>query len=119
MHMKKALLTLGLGATAFLLLTGFRGPFGGGGCGGNNPERAHQFITWRLNSTLDDVRASDAQRTQVHALKDELFQEGVQLAAEHRTVRRVRRASASGGPYDAADDRPSPHHPRHRAPRGG
>jgi periplasmic protein CpxP/Spy len=43
------------------------------------PERARQFIAWRLDDALDDIDATDAQRAKAHALKDRLFDEGMKL----------------------------------------
>lgn len=43
------------------------------------PERARQFINWRVDDALDELEATDAQRAKAHALKDRLFQEGMKL----------------------------------------
>jgi protein CpxP len=43
------------------------------------PERARQFINWRVDDALDELEATDAQRAKAHALKDRLFDEGMKL----------------------------------------
>lgn len=64
-------------AAGFVLLTGFRG-----GCGGHHHADAAQvdkMITAHLDDALDDLKATDAQRTQVLALKDKLVKDAAAL----------------------------------------
>jgi len=64
-------------AAGFVLLTGFRG-----GCHGHHHADAasvDKMITAHLDDTLDDLKATDAQRAQVLALKDKLVKDGVAL----------------------------------------
>ncbi|ADO74270.1 Spy/CpxP family protein refolding chaperone [Stigmatella aurantiaca] len=67
---------------AVVLLSGFRG-----GGWGRDPERIKQIITWKLDDKLDDIDASDAQKQSIHALKDRLFEDGQQLAGDHKAAR--------------------------------
>ena len=55
--------------------------------GERHAARAKQFITWRVDDALDELDATDAQRTKVHAIKDQLFEEGVRLHATKEQVR--------------------------------
>ena len=59
----------------------------GGGDDSKRMERAKQYLTWKLNDTLDDLDADGRQREVVHGLKDELFAEGLKLHASGREVR--------------------------------
>jgi periplasmic protein CpxP/Spy len=64
-------------AAGFVLLTGFRG-----GCGGHHHADAAQvdkMITAHLDDALEDLKATDAQRTQVLALKDKLLNDAAAL----------------------------------------
>ncbi|WP_338864118.1 Spy/CpxP family protein refolding chaperone [Myxococcus stipitatus] len=82
--MKKKLAVAGSAVVAVVLLSGFA--FRGGPHHGHNPERFKQVVTWKLNDKLDDVGATEAQRQSIHAVKDRLFDEGVQLAeGQHAT----------------------------------
>ncbi len=40
------------------------------------PERVHKMITWKVNDVLDELDATDFQRTRVHEIKDRLFNDG-------------------------------------------
>src|SRR5712692_920842 len=44
-----------------------------------NPKRAYEFMSVKVNSLLDDINATDAQRAQVNQMKDELWQQGQAL----------------------------------------
>jgi len=82
---KKILISALLGVTAIALLAGF----GPGHRGGSpfDPERAYRFISFRVESKLDDLKATDAQRKQVNALKEDLFNEGKKLHEGQETAR--------------------------------
>jgi Spy/CpxP family protein refolding chaperone len=69
---------------AVVLLSGFRG---GGWGWGHNPERIKQVISWKVDDKLDELKATDAQRQTVHAVKDRLLDEGQRLAQEHQATR--------------------------------
>ncbi len=47
-----------------------------------NPKRAYEFMSVKVNSLLDEIKATDAQRAQVNQMKDELWQQG---QAMHQT----------------------------------
>ncbi len=82
--MKKILwtgLTLAVFAVGALTLTAFRGP-----CGGGDPARMDRFITHRLDETLDDIHATDAQRQQIQAIKEKLVTDAKALRAGHGDV---------------------------------
>jgi Spy/CpxP family protein refolding chaperone len=69
-----ALAVVGL-ATAGLTLTAFRHS--------HDPARFDRMITNRLDDLLDDVNATDAQRTQITAIKDKVVADGKALHADH------------------------------------
>ncbi|QSQ13451.1 Spy/CpxP family protein refolding chaperone [Myxococcus landrumensis] len=83
--MKKKLAIAGSAVVAVVLLSGFAFRGAHGHC--PNPERIKQVVTWKLNDRLDDLDATDAQRESIHAVKDRLFTEGVQLAEEQHATR--------------------------------
>ncbi len=81
--MKKRLLVVVLGVSAFVLLAGF----GFGRHHGFDPEKARKFADWRVDDFLDDLEATDAQRAQVHAVKDQLLDHGLKVHADNRAIR--------------------------------
>jgi protein CpxP len=83
--MKKKIAIAASAVLAVVLLSGFA--FRGGHGWGHNPERIKQMITWRLNDKLEDLDATDAQRQSINAVKDRLFEDGVQLMEEHHGSR--------------------------------
>jgi Spy/CpxP family protein refolding chaperone len=85
--MKKILAVLATTAAAlgFVLLTGFHG--GGCGHGPHSPAEISSFVTGRLDSALDDLAATPAQRDQIHAIKDKLLADGLQLRSDGQAAR--------------------------------
>jgi Spy/CpxP family protein refolding chaperone len=83
--MMKKLAIAGSAVLAVVLLSGFA--FRGGHGWGHNPERIKQMVTWRLNDKLEDLDATDAQRQSINAVKDRLFDDGVQLMEEQHAAR--------------------------------
>jgi len=83
--MKKKLAIAGSAVLAVLLLSGFA--FRGGHGWGRDPERIKQMVTWKLNDKLEDLDATEAQKTSVNAVKDRLFEDGKRLAEEHQATR--------------------------------
>ncbi|WP_163995449.1 Spy/CpxP family protein refolding chaperone [Pyxidicoccus caerfyrddinensis] len=83
--MMKKLAIAGSAVLAVVLLSGFA--FRGGHGWGHNPERIKQMVTWRLNDKLEDLDATDAQRQSINAVKDRLFDDGVQLMEEQHSAR--------------------------------
>jgi periplasmic protein CpxP/Spy len=85
---RNAILLAALGVASFALLTGFtfaRGhhaPFGFG----HDPAKVAKFVTWKVNDTLDDLKATDVQRAKVLAVKDRLLSEGINMHQQHDTV---------------------------------
>jgi periplasmic protein CpxP/Spy len=76
----------------------------GGGCGHHHPRdpaEAAAFVTARVDDLLDDLNATDAQRTQVHALKDRLLADALKLRAGGEPIHAELLAQWSGTP-DAA-----------------
>jgi len=65
-----------------LVLTAFSGPRAG------DPARLDRFVTHRLDDLLDDVRATDAQRQQIRALKDRVLADGRAVRAGQAEARR-------------------------------
>jgi Spy/CpxP family protein refolding chaperone len=64
------------GTAAVLALAGF------GRCGGPHPRDPSQmaaFVTDRVDDMLDDLNATDAQRQQIHAIKDRLLAQALEM----------------------------------------
>ncbi len=61
-----------LAAAAGALLVAATGFHGGCGGGHRDATRMDQMISSHLDDALDDLHVTDAQRTQIHALKDDL-----------------------------------------------
>lgn len=83
--MKKQIAIVTSAVLAVVLLSGFA--FRGGHGWSHNPERIKQMVTWRLNDKLDDLEATDAQVKSINAVKDRLFEDGVQLMEEQHGAR--------------------------------
>ena len=56
--------------------------------GHRNPKAAHDFISRKLDRMMDDIKATDAQRTQINQLKEKLFSEGMDLRKSGHDLRR-------------------------------
>ncbi|WP_223637002.1 Spy/CpxP family protein refolding chaperone [Corallococcus sp. EGB] len=83
--MKKTLVIAGTAVVAVTLLTGFG--FGRHHRGSPDPERINQMITWKLDDKLDDLNATEAQRSSIHAVKDRLLNEGQALMEGQKAAR--------------------------------
>ncbi len=95
--MKKILstaLVLAILAVGTLTLTAFR----------HHGDHANfdQFVTHRVDDMLDDVKATDAQRQQITAIKDKLVADGKALHAAHADVRKELLAQWQSDQPDAA-----------------
>lgn len=85
---KKRIVAAVVGVAAVGLLAGFGGKAAAyGRHHGMNPEKAYKFLTFKVDSALDDIKATPEQRAQINQVKDELFKEGGQLRADHDAVR--------------------------------
>ncbi len=73
--MKSKLWAYVFGAAAIVALAGF------GRCGGHqrDPAQVAAMVTARVDDLLDDLNATDAQRQQIHAIKDRLLAQAAQL----------------------------------------
>ncbi|MEW5854189.1 MAG: Spy/CpxP family protein refolding chaperone [Myxococcota bacterium] len=86
--MKRKMMWAAAGLVGFLAITGFRASWGGcEGHGHGGPERAEKFVTSRIADHLDELNATDEQRTQVLALKDEVFREAKDTFTEGRKAK--------------------------------
>jgi protein CpxP len=87
-------------AAVFALLTGFHG-----GCSPGahaDPARIDRLVTAHIDDALDDLKATDAQRAQVHVLKSQLLQDGQKFAAGQREARKALVAQWDAAQPDAA-----------------
>jgi len=83
--MKRGLIAAAIGIVAVIALAGFgfgrgmmhRGMF-------NDPKKLDNFITYRLNDTLDDLKATPQQRSQILAIKDRLMPDIANLMQERK-----------------------------------
>jgi periplasmic protein CpxP/Spy len=98
---KKLLLLLAVAVSAIALLAGF-GPGHGFGMGKMDPKKVYRFLTFRVDSLLDDIKATDAQRTQVNTIKDDLFAEAQKLKAGHEEVHHDLMSQWDAAQVDAA-----------------
>ncbi|MGI5865816.1 MAG: Spy/CpxP family protein refolding chaperone [Myxococcales bacterium] len=83
--MKKALVVGAVAIAAFVLLTGFgghhRGPFH------HDAAKMRKHLDFRINDILDDLNATEAQRSQIHAIKDRLHAELEGTASQRQAAR--------------------------------
>src|SRR5258708_37057061 len=80
--MKKGILFGGALVAALALLAGFAANHE------LRPKRASGFLSYRVNSILDEIKANDSQRTQFNAGKMELFKDGLALKQANRALRK-------------------------------
>ena len=95
--MKKILstaLVLAVFAVGTLTLTAFRHHGG--------PAHFDKFVSHRVDDMLDDVKATDAQRQQITAIKDKLVADGKALRATHADLRKELLAQWQSDQPDAA-----------------
>lgn len=88
--MKKYLkyaVTAVVGMLAVVMLAGWGGRAAGGFA--KDPQRMKRFISFRVDSMLDDIKANDAQRAQVNQIKDRLFNEGVKMIEGQQEARKT------------------------------
>src|SRR5262245_5788779 len=57
------------------------------GCGGHqyaekHPERAYRYVSYRVDSVLDDLEATEQQRAEVHGVKDRVYDD-IKAFGEH------------------------------------
>ncbi|GHG64846.1 periplasmic heavy metal sensor [Comamonas sp. JC664] len=83
--MMKRLAVAGSALLAVALLSGFA--FRSGPRWGKDPERIKQMVTWKLDDKLDTLDATEPQRKSIHAVKDRLFTDGVQVMEDQRAAR--------------------------------
>jgi periplasmic protein CpxP/Spy len=74
-----SLLVLAVLATGALTLMAFRHH--------GDPAHFDRFVANRLEDMLDDVKATDAQRQQIHAIVDKVVADGKALHASHADAR--------------------------------
>lgn len=98
--MKKTLIIAGTAIAAVTLLTGFG--FGRHHRGTPDPERIRQMVTWKLDDKLDDLDATEAQRTSIHAVKDRLLNDGQALMEEQKAARTEALTQLESATPDAA-----------------
>ncbi len=86
MKTKQVLLTAALAVVAIVALAGFTygRPMGFGHH--LSPEKAYKFITFRVNDKLDDLKANPAQRQEVNAVKDQLFDQAKGIFAGRKDL---------------------------------
>ena len=53
-----------------------------------DPKQVHDFINRRVDRLMDQINATDAQRTQINQIKEKLFSEGMDLKSSQRALRR-------------------------------
>jgi len=56
--------------------------------GHRDPKQVHDFINRKVDRLMDQINATDAQRTQINQLKEKLFSEGMDLKSSQRALRR-------------------------------
>ena len=73
MKTKQVFLTAALAVAAIVVLAGFTYGRPMGRWHHPSPEKAYKFVTFKVNDTLDDLKANPGQRQEVNAVKDQLF----------------------------------------------
>ena len=75
-------------AGGFVLLSGFEA----GAAGmhrGFDPAKMAKFVTFKVNDTLDDLNATDTQRTKVLAIKDQMLADFQASMPQHKVTRQA------------------------------
>ena len=73
-------------AVGVVTLMGAVGAYAGVFEHGGNDRRAARFITYKVDSALDEIKATDTQRQQVNQVKDQLLEEGKALKADMKAA---------------------------------
>ncbi len=68
----------------------------------HDPASVAKLVNSRVDDLLDDVKASDAQRSQIHAIATKLLTDGQALHANHAEVRKEFLAQFDAPAVDAA-----------------
>jgi periplasmic protein CpxP/Spy len=76
--MRKTAWVAAAGVVAVVLLAGFAGAEHGH-WRHRDPERVRRFVTWRVDDTLAELKATPAQREAIHGIKDRLLADGQRL----------------------------------------
>lgn len=95
--MNRRIAMIGSGILAVVLLSGFG--FRGGGCGGS--ERGYKFVSWRIDSKLDDLNATEEQKAKINAIKDRIFVDVKAAVAEHKATKGQALAQFESGNPDS------------------
>jgi len=84
--MKRKMIIATLSVVAIGLVAGvaWAGPGMGRGMF-RDPKKVDSFLTWRITDALDDVKASDAQKQQILAIKDRLMPDVQKLMEERKS----------------------------------
>lgn len=99
--MSKKTLFVIVGAAALILAAGWavaKGPMSFHG----RHQMKDKFITWYVTQTLQDIKATDEQKTRIMAVKDRMFQEGAKLREKHEAVHETLQGQWAAGKVDAA-----------------
>jgi periplasmic protein CpxP/Spy len=70
--------------------------------GMHDPAHVARFVTERVNALLDDVKASDAQRARILAVKERLLAEAQAQMSAHQAVHETLREAWNADTVDAA-----------------
>ncbi len=70
-------------ALGLVAIVGFRFA---GHCHGRDPAQVKAMVNEHVDDTLDDLKATPDQRTQIHAVVDKLLQDGEKLHGGHAAV---------------------------------
>ena len=78
----------------YALVIGIGSAFAHGARHGHDPARMKKFVDWRVNETLDEIDATDAQRTQILGIVDGMV---AKVQAEHAVLNANGSADATKG----------------------
>ncbi|MDX9721180.1 MAG: hypothetical protein RBU37_10570 [Myxococcota bacterium] len=66
-----------------------------------DPDEAYRFVSWRVDDKLDELDATPDQRSKIHEIKDQLFDLGIAIRDDGRSLRQSLVAELSSDSPDA------------------
>lgn len=91
-----------VGASSFAAQGGFGRGFGPGFGPGRDPQKAYRFLSFRVDSALDEIDATAAQREKIHQLKDSLFADVTQMKSDSEATGQLLKAEWESASPDSA-----------------
>ncbi|MCP4605062.1 MAG: periplasmic heavy metal sensor [Proteobacteria bacterium] len=71
--------------------------------GNSNPERIEKMVMWKVDDTLDDLDATDAQRAEIEGIAREILADAMKIKEGHGDHKTELYSKFSSGTYDRTE----------------